>query len=167
MPNQDTPVTPPHMGHPRAAKPNKCPGRSRQRQWDRPRLPRKCQNTQRKMNFIRTANLREPPSKQPTREGQIQTANQKRGSIQKARKSPDLERISAPEKAFSRGMNKFPNQKGPRTCQRCSFAGFLIFRGFSHSLYCFVFNFRIRKQIPSDMKYCFLVIFQKMMLRQL
>lgn len=73
----------------------------------------------------------------------FETANQgrtnsnsqpKRGSIQKARKSPDLERIYSREKAFTRGMKQFADQKGPRTCQRCSFASFLIFRGFSLSL---------------------------------
>ena len=53
-----------------------------------------------------------PPTSQPE-EGFIETANQKDPSIQKAVKSPDLERISAPDKERSWGI-----QMGwtPKTC---------------------------------------------------
>ena len=90
--------------------------------------------TRKDRSFLFEWSIRILPLKQPTREGQIQTANQKRGSIQKARKSPDLERISAPDKEHSRGKIKIANQNGLRGANTVVFAAFIKIRGFSHGL---------------------------------
>ena len=75
------------------------------------------------------------PSTGQPEEGFIETANQKHPSMKNAPKSPDLELISAPDKERWRGIIKILNQNAPRQRQRCSFAGFLKIRGFSHALY--------------------------------
>ena len=63
--------------------------------------------------------------KQPTRNSTQST---------KPRKRPKWSRTADPEKEHSRGMTKAPNQNAPRQIQRCSFAGFLKIRRFSHGL---------------------------------
>ena len=74
-----------------------------------------------------------PPTSQPEG-GFIETANQKLPSIQNAPKSPDLERISAPDKEHSRGMIKIANQNWQRGANTVVFAGFIKIRGFYHGL---------------------------------
>ena len=76
---------------------------------------------------------RRPPTSQPE-EGFIETANQKLQSIQNAPKSPDLERISAPDKERSQGMIKIANQNWQRGANTVVFAGFIKIRGFYHGL---------------------------------